>query len=181
VDGYMPGQTYKIVIAWADTLKSVALNFEMSDRAGRGSGLLMGPDPTQLTAEDLCPGTTTTGLVVGSAVREVGLGADCGAHRATVLWTAPLPATDPQSIAIGPDAVFSGSLVSSDKDGTVNGDSVTDFSRIISPVGQAQPPVTKVSAGCRAVHGRHALGSLPSLVLLSLIPILRHRRRSVVR
>jgi hypothetical protein len=181
VDGYTPGQSYTIVIAWANTLPSVGLNFEITNSVGQPSGQFS--VPTQgLTPADFCTDGKPTLIAQPMAgMRQFVLVRECGEHQATVIWTAPVAATDPQSVAIGPDALFLGSLVSSDKDGTVNGDSVTDFSRIIGLKGQAEPVVTQVSGGCQAVRTTQSPGSgAVVLYVAAALVCLRLRRRAGV-
>jgi hypothetical protein len=177
VSGYLPGQTYQIAIDWDDALKSIAFNLEMTDPAGRAVGVFSVPSSDQLTPADLCPSTGVPGVVTTPAgQRTMALLSECGARQATFRWTAP---TASATGAAATEVWFNGSLVSSDGDGTVFGDSVEDISRIFGMAHEQAPAAATITAGCQisagagAVQHRHAL----ALSVLGALYWRRRRRR----
>jgi hypothetical protein len=94
-DGYLPGQTYPVIVDWDDALESVALNLEVTDSHGHSFGTLTAPLAQQLMAADLCASTGRPDLVVGASERQLALVTECGGHQASLLWQAPAaPAPD---------------------------------------------------------------------------------------
>jgi hypothetical protein len=150
--GYQPGRTYRMVVDWRDDLKSTGFEFEVTDGAGRALGQLSMPSKAELTEADLCQPSTVglpdlIVLPVESSSRTVASAVSCGGHQATVDWTAPTAVPAPvDGVPVGTVAHFNGSFVASDDDGTVAGDSVTDFQRVIDV--QGAPPAREISAGC---------------------------------
>jgi len=157
--GYVPGQTYQIFIDWDDTLPSVAFNLEMTDGAGHAFGTFSVPPLQELAPGELCSGATALVVVPGSE-RTMALLTECGAKQSTIRWTAPAATVDATGMLTAPQAWFSGSLVASNKDGSVDGDGVIDVSHVIGASGQVPPPATTISGGCsvaarvpRSSHG----------------------------
>jgi hypothetical protein len=165
--GYSPGQQYTIAIEWPKELTHVALNAEITTTSGLTLGDLTFLTPDEITTDDQC-----TGVGIPAAIpmpteggRTIVLAGECGATRARFHWTAP--AVD------GGGAWFSGSLVVSDEDGSVAGDSVTDFSRQIASPTVGAGSAVSISSDCAArAPGRRArpwLGLLLALALLALV------------
>ena len=172
--GYVPGTTYQILVDWDDALPSVAFNFEVTDSSGRAFGTFGVPPREQLTPADLCSGTSA--VVVASHERTLALVTECGAHQATLLWTAPPPTPDATGRLITPDAWFSGSLVVSNKDGSIAGDGVKDLSHVFGVLGQAAPAATEINGGCNVTRPgpRSTCGAC---VMLSVLGVMCWRNR----
>lgn len=163
-DGYTPGQTYQIVIDWDDALPSVAFNLEMTDRTGQGLGTFSVPPVEQLTPADLCG--VSSGVVVSSdGGRTMAIMPECGAHQATLRWTAPLTTADPNGA--WPQAWFSGSVIATNKDGSVEGDGVLDLFQVLPASGTAAP-TANIAGGCTVVRG-HSAPAKPSFICLMLL------------
>jgi hypothetical protein len=180
VEGYTPGKIYRISISWPPGLKNVGTDFEITDGAGHPFGTLSMPTRDDLGTVDLCmqvEGGLPDTIVLPpleSSQRLIAAAVSCGGGRSTVDWTAPTPGTDAESLRIGPTAHFNGSLVSSDADGTVAGDDVTDFSRAINLAQQSAPLGRKVSGDCSAAQPR--AGSATGVWLMAAIALLLRRR-----
>ncbi len=175
VSGYVPGTTYRITVDWIDDLKSVALNFEITDNQGHTAGTLAMPGIDELGPGDLCQiGFPDVQVMTTMADgRSIGVVGECGGHQATVDWTAPVAA--PTGSAADSEVWFTGSLVSADADGTVAGDNVTDFSRVIGPRGQAAPLASQLAAGCSTAAGRRAPWPWALCAALALLWLRRRR------
>lgn len=140
---YLPGQTYEIVVAWADPLARVAANVEVTDELGRPIGTLSAPPTSALQPPDECE---PKGQGIGASAvftlpdgRQVLGFAACGASQVRWQWTAPpLPAGT---------AFLSGGLVVGNDDESLAGDGVTVFTRTILAPGQ-EPLDTRASGGC---------------------------------
>lgn len=172
---YQPGQQYTIMIEWAPELMHVALNAEVTNESGATLGELSFLMPQEITAQDQCVGVAFPAAlpmpVAGG--RTVVLAGECGATRARFHWTAPTGSASA--------AFFSGSLVVSDEDGSVAGDSVTDFSKVIaSPTNSAGSAVSIASECAVSVPGgaRHAAAPVLAWVLALCGCAARRRKRS---
>ena len=174
VDGFVPGKVYPILIDWADDLKAVGLNAEITDGAGHAAGELKVPMPAEVTPADLCSAGPMTGSgVFPLETRAVALVGECGQRQTTLLWTAP---TAPVSGGVW----FSGSLVVSDSNGDVVGDSVTDIRRALAPQGSQVVDTMTVAKGegCAVQHpiGRAPRAWAVSALLLALCCLRRRAR-----
>jgi hypothetical protein len=186
VDGYVPGQAYRISLTWPAGLKAVGADFEITDGAGRPFGQLAMANRDDLGMADQCMATglpDTFVLPVESSQRMIAATVACGGGRATVDWIAPTPGTDADSARIGSTAHFNGSLVSSNSDGKVDGDDVTDFSRSIGLAQQKAPIARKVSGSCSTTSGVRASPShsglqLGSIALALALGVRRRVRRA---
>jgi hypothetical protein len=173
VDGYVPGATYRIGIDWPDDLPSVGLNAEATDFDAVPFGQLMAADPMQLTPADLCSGTTAPSsgqTLVDALGRRVLLVAACGQAQTTLTWQAP---NTPER------GLLSGSIVVSNRDASVGGDTVFDFSFPLSAQSDALPLVNRYLGGC-AVHAPASSGVAPCAALLLgwfVLRRVRDRRR----
>jgi hypothetical protein len=183
IEGYEPNKTYRISVTWPAGLENVGATFEITDGAGRPFGMLSMPARDDLGTPDLCmpvdrglPDTFV--LPVESSQRMIAAAVSCGGGRATVDWTAPMPGTDAESLRIGATARFNGSLVSSDADGTVAGDDVTDFSRAINLAQQKVPLGRKVTGDCSSAQGARSRSSGALLVWAAIGLGLRRRARA---
>jgi hypothetical protein len=183
-NGYVPGQSYEITLAWPAEVPHVALMAEVSDAAGRPSGVTaLAPYGTWALGER-CEGN---GFPAADVCRAGGAGGagccrdlepnrdncsfpgeravlwvlDCGSRFARVIWTAPPPGSG--------DVWFSSEMVTSNLQNDARGDGVTSFRQRIRPAGAA-PEVISAVGDCRAAPGqpprRPWLGTL--LLLLSL-------------
>jgi hypothetical protein len=172
-DGYLPGQTYPVIVDWDDALESVALNLEVTDSHGHSFGTLTAPPPEQLTAADLCASSGRPDLVVGASERQLALVSECGGHQASLLWQAPAGPAPDGSV----EAWWNGSLVASDGDGTVNGDRVTNIQHVLGRVRQSAPLASELRAGC-SVYARGGRSSMVGAWILATVALLLRLRRN---
>ena len=178
--GYLAGQTYRITVDWPDDMPSVALNVEMTDAAGAPFGQLVASNPATLTAADLCPqsdqsdpATAAQTLQMDTSARNVLLVAECGQTQTSFDWIAP---------AVPANGYFSGSIIFSNRDGKLTGDSVFD---IVEPItSQAMPQVTNMYQGaCSVLEARQRSGlsrapmPVAAGLIFALFLCLRIRRR----
>src|SRR4029077_19258857 len=95
--------------------------------------------------------------------------------QTTLDWTAPLTAAGGAS---APGAAwFSGSLVSGDADGTIAGDSVTDFTHVLSVQGQPEALPSKLAGSCAAVRVEARSGPGAWVALGGLLALTWRRRK----
>ena len=178
--GYTPGQTYAFLIDWDDTLPSVAYNIEMTDGAGHAFGTFSLPPDSALAPAELC-GPKAGATILPGPERTLAILPECGAHQSTILWTAPAPTQDASGRLTAPEAWFSGSLLVSDKDGSVAGDAVMDLSHVFGPLGETPPVATRIDGGCSvsvaAPRFGHWLASV-SYLLVGAFLLRRGRRRT---
>jgi hypothetical protein len=174
---YLPGQQYTIMIEWAQELTHVALNAEVTNESGVTLGELTFLKPEEIAAEDQCVGVAFPAALPMPVAdgRTVVLAGECGATRARFHWTAPTGSASA--------AWFSGSLVVSDEDGSVAGDSVTDFSRVIaSPTSSAGSAVSIASECAVSTPGGAGHAAAPVLGFGWLLALcgyaLRRRQRA---
>ena len=179
VEGYLPGQTYHITIDWPDELQSIALNLELTDVNGARFGELSIPQPTTFAADDLCtigdqrgaPGLT---IVDAPLNRRVVLMSECAQRQTSVDWQAPLIVPG----QVSPQGWFTASMLISDRNGKVTGDSVVNVSRVLKAFGATDPEASRLVGGCSvtatgiACDARLGLASVLGLLALRL-----HRRR----
>jgi hypothetical protein len=178
--GYFPGQTYPITVDWPDELRSVSLNVELTDLDGNAFGELIVPDPAELSPADLCLGEVPSSAgqaMVELAGRRVVTIAECEQHQTTLHWRAPM------TVGAG---IFAGSLIVSNRDGKLRGDSVADFSSTIGMFGDAPPPLHRYTASCAVVLEQQTDNAfecmLGVLCALAWRVLLRRRGvRSIVR
>lgn len=153
VSGFLPSQTYRITIDWPDDVPSVALNVEVTDNAGAPYGQLFAPDPSTLSAADLCPQSDATEpptaaqtLQMDAAARRVLLVAECGQAQTSFDWIAPL---------VPAQGYFSSSIIFTNRDGKLTGDNVVD---VVEPL-NAQ--ATNRYEGACSVLGRRDFSARP--------------------
>jgi hypothetical protein len=142
------------------------------------------PDAATLTAPDLCTLAvdTPTGATIipidGS--RAIVSAIDCGQHQTTMNWTAPV-FVDPLAAVPLPDVLFSGSIVASNTNGKLAGDSSARFARNLAAPGAETPAVSNVLARCSVTTIRRAPPPLP-LTIFAIVCIaavcVRRRARS---
>ncbi len=171
LEGYLPGISYEITIDWPDTLENAALTAEITNGQGTRAGSLRLPPQNELREEELCL-PVGAGLGAGEVVelptRSVLSVPDCGARRVRMLWTAPVQDEGP--------VWFSGSLVSADAHGDVEGDGVRDFAHVIGSPSAPDALSAKIASGCTALPSRHGSPWLAALAALALLAWRRRRR-----
>lgn len=167
-DGYEPGRLYEIEIAWdnSNPMFRHALQLEFLGRDARAAGKLLLLDDRQIDARQRC----VTGdkppadyeLDTPGGRKIVGI-EPCGAGHLRFRY-AP-PETD--------DVAFAMSFVVSDRGGSVEGDGVFNYQRVLRRTGVAGPQQGCALSGTPAATST-ALVSVLSLLGLSLI--VRRRR-----
>jgi len=174
--GYVPGTAYEITIDWPDDVPNVAFTAEIADRAGQHAGTLRLPPDDELLDSEVCAPVEAhigAGEVVELDTRTVLTTPDCGSKRSRFLWTAP--AKD-----VGP-LWFSGSLVSSNAQGNLDGDGVRDFAHVIGSPSSRDPlasrPAGGVATGC-SVHAAGVGDAWPAYCVLLVVLARRRRARS---
>lgn len=173
--GYVPGQTYKLTVAWPEQYENVAFNAEITDNAGRTLGLLADPDPDSLLPDDLCKEISSPAAQVGPTMdgRSLVISGACEQRQGTFEWTAPT------GQSAGP-AWFSGALVASDLNGDTAGDRVAVFSRIVPPQGGAATDTIHIEGltGLCTIGPTHDERTAhPAARVLPLIVLLLWQRR----
>jgi hypothetical protein len=180
VAGYTPGQTYSFLIDWDDAWASVAYNIEMTDGAGRALGSFSLPPVEELAPSELCGGKAAA--VIAGEERTLAILTECGAHQSTIRWTTPAAIQDATGHLIAPEAWFSGSVLVSNKDGSVLGDAVMDLSYVFGQSGQTRPAATRIEGGCNVcvpgARGRRGVVGV-SFLLIAVCVLHRGRRRTV--
>jgi len=193
VENYQPGQTYEITLRWPETALHTALMAELTDAAGRPTGITTMPpyatweegqrcEEGGFPAADICrldPAGSgccrdlepTRDSCSFPGMRSVLWVLDCGSRFARMQWTAP-------DAAAG-DVWFSTAMVTSDVQNNALGDGVTSLRRRIRPPG-VDPNLAVGVGDCRALPGQRSAPCVPvALSLLSCLVIAaRHRRRA---
>ena len=181
---YQFGATYHVTIDWPDDLPRVALTMEMTDRSGRALGTWLESNPAILAPADHCTleADPPSGLriIAHEGPRAIVSAIDCGQQQASLDWVAPSALEIPPG-ATAPDAWFSGSLVVSNRNGKLGGDSVAVFSRGLSAPGAQPVAATEILARCSisGAPGAHACSALcgSCSLLLALLAFCRARLR----
>ena len=161
--GYIPGATYRMTIDWPDDMASVALNVEMTDDVGEPFGQLIAANPATLVAADLCPqsdvsepATAAQTVETDALGRRVLLIAECGQAQTSFDWIAP---------ATNAHGYFSTSIIFSNRDGKLAGDSVVD---IVEPfASQAPPDATSSYQGTCSALGMRARAGMSGASMLA--------------
>lgn len=170
VAGYRLGTSYEVTIEWPnDMQRNVALEAELTDRSGVRAGTLRLPPQDELLPSELClpvGAGVGAGMLNEAGTRTVVSLPDCGAQRLRLLWTAP--AQD-----VGP-VWLTGSLVSSNAQGDVKGDGVTDFARVLPSHAAPDPIATRISAGgigagCSTTRPARTDTWMPTIAVVFLI------------
>jgi hypothetical protein len=171
IDGYVPGQTYDLEIAWNDPGAPYALHVEIVNQiTGRAAGQLSQVDPATLgDARGRCgslPNEEPADYILEGLGRQV-IGVEaCGASNVRFRFTAPNL----------PQVVFTGSVVRSDSSASAEGDGVQNLGRVLKRVGEPNAAESGCStSGVR--RGEH----WPSLFLLLLLSALVLRARARAR
>lgn len=180
---YAPGALYSVTIDWPDDLARVALMMEMTDTTGHAIGTWSEPDPTTLTAADLC--TLSTDTPAGTRIIPIGTersivsAIDCGQHQTTMNWTAPAQLTP--ELLQPPAAMLNGAIVASNTNGKLAGDSVAAFSRSLGPlgpIGATEAPSPRVGASCATATPHAGSRGVQAAWFVALLATLRRRART---
>ena len=169
IEGYVPGQTYDVEIAWDNPQLYHSLHLEFIDPVGRGpaGGLA-------LLGKTLADAASRCGLKPDEEVAEFFYTGDgrqilgveaCGAAHLRFRFTAPDL----------PEVVFAGSVVRSNSSVSPDGDGVHNLNRVLRRVGEPNQATSKCSFGAAdARDGGLAWGLLG---LLAALLARRARRR----
>jgi hypothetical protein len=174
-DGFTPGTSYEITIAWPASAEHVALIAELTDEARMGVGALSLPRPEATPEAERCGGellgAPSSALHVAESGRQLVSVIDCGAQRLRFQWTVP---------AIAPEAVWLHvGFATSNEDTTPAGDGVTMARRVMLQRGSSRQAQV-LAKGCAVTRVTSAAaGALLPVLLLSLL--LWRRAREVRR
>jgi hypothetical protein len=167
VDGYQPGVTYEVELSWENPALSHALQLEIVGRDGTVPGQVVLPDQNTVDARGRCGGVPTG--EVAAYQRTVGtrkvLGVEsCRAPSLHFRFT-------PANVA---DLSFSASIMTSDNQGTMEGDGVLTLRRVLRRIGEPAP-----SGDCSISWARASASTWPSAALLLVLglALLRSRRK----
>jgi hypothetical protein len=167
VDGYQPGVTYNIELSWENPALSHALQLEIVGRDGTVPGQVVLPDPNTVDARGRCGGVPTG--KVAAYERMVGtrkvLGVEsCKAPSLRFSFT-------PANVS---DLAFSASIMTSDNQGTMEGDGVVTLRRILRRFGD---PAPTEDCSISWPHGSASTWSSGALLLVLGLALLRGLRR----
>jgi hypothetical protein len=176
VGGYRPAVSYEVTVTWPRESENLGLEAEFTDGSGKTAGSLRVPPQAELLPPELCLPVTAgvaAAMLSKAGARTVVSVPDCGARRLRMLWTAP--AQDVGAVW------FTGSVVTSDAQGDVKGDGVTDFTRLLPSPSSPDALASSISAGCRVASLRHApvsdaLCSASAGACFGLLLLYRRRR-----
>lgn len=190
-DGYAPGETYEITLAWPEPTH-IALMAEFADLAGQPAGVLAltpydsweagqqcengfpaadvcRPDAADPTAAGCCRDFDSTRDACSLPdSRSVFWVPDCGSKLARLQWTAPNP-------AVG-DVWFSTVMVTSDVGFDALGDGVTPFRTRLPPAG-ALTDRTAAVGDCGVEKSGQAHAFWPAVTMTCLLAAGLRRRR----
>ena len=163
LEGFAPGSSYEVTLAWPPTLKDLALIAEFSDELRLGAGTLALPRPDTLKPGELCSAEEGGGQPSAVHGFEPGLRqlvsiVDCGAQYLRFQWTAPTIVTS--------RIWFNAGFVSSNADALPGGDGVTMVRQPLTVAGTSLGTRT-VTEGC-SVRSPRAGGSWLMAVALAL-------------
>jgi hypothetical protein len=173
--GYGRGVRYEIVVNWPADVTKFALAMEFSDAHGKAAGTVRLPPQEEIQAPEFCE--PASDMIPAASLHEASDGRqvislpDCGAKRVRLLWTAPA-----QDVG---QVWFSGSAVTSNGEGDVYHDGVTDFGHVLSSDAVASVMTTSCSASAAHSHphGPFGAGAL-AVSLLALARVQRRRREA---
>lgn len=159
-EGWTPGLTYELQIAWADPEAHVSLLAEFARTDGTGIGEVALPSEDLLTPEDRCSGGPRAAkLHELEQDRQITSLDDCGARLLRMQWTAPAEADE--------DAWLFVAGVHADATDDSTGDGVM-IERIRLP-----GPVKPAPEGCAIVESSPAPRGLAVFGLLALVLVRR--------
>jgi MYXO-CTERM domain-containing protein len=172
--GYKVGGSYEVTIDWPDELEHVGLNVEITDDHGVAAGTLQLPPVAKLQASEKCTLDGGSAAIVTPQINRfvVGVMPACKSKQLRFLWTAP--PEDRGAVRI------TGSFVTSDKSGDIEGDGVTEIARIIASRSDRDAEASHIQ-GCSIAHGpaRSDTRAWPwlGLLVLAWARLLRRRPR----
>lgn len=174
VAGYVPGTGYEITIEWPGDRENVALEAEFTDRNGHAAGGIRLPPQDELLPDEFCLPAAAgvgAGMLTELGTRTVISLTDCGARQLRVLWTTPAQDMGPLWLT--------GSVVSSNAKGDVEGDGVADFARALPSPSAPSAVAAQINAGCGVARLGHGDGGVASIVFAWLAWRRRDVRRGV--
>ena len=153
LEGFVPGTSYEVTLAWPATTQHQALIAEFTDENRLGAGAIELPRPDTLREGERCAGEQLG--FPSSDVHEFEPGrqlvsvVDCGARFLRFRWTAP--------VAVAGPVWFNAGFVASNEDATPAGDGVTMVRRPLVPAGTSLGARVVAQQGCSvSLLGRRA-------------------------
>jgi MYXO-CTERM domain-containing protein len=174
LDGFVPGSSYELSIAWPPTVEHLTMIAELADEARNGVGTIALPRGETRLPVELCTGelmgASPSDVHVVEPGRQLLSVIDCGARMVRFQWTAPAPSPERVWLHVG--------FVAADHDATPAGDAVTMVKHPLPVAGQTLGTRVVAKSGCGVTqpgspHGRVAAAAWLGLALLL---VLRTRR-----
>jgi hypothetical protein len=164
IDGYVPGQTYDVEVAWNNVAGSHALHLEIVDEATkRGAGRVSLIDPATIDARGRCgslPNEKPADYILEGEGRQIIGSQGCGASSVRFRFTAPNV----------PEIVFAGSVVrAGEPQASPEGDGVQNLNRVLRRAGEPN----QAASTCALTAARRSGAGLWCGVLLMLALALR--------
>jgi hypothetical protein len=166
IDGWEPGQTYDLAIAFPPAAANAGAMLEIADDAGRALGTLAVLPDAELDPADRCSTGLGAMTLVSVPDRQVARASVCGAARARVRWTAP------DTTAV--EGRLFASVVAADASGDPSGDASITFARPLRARGAPPLEAGRLGQRCSVAFGR---SSPPWLWLTLLVAALVAPRR----
>lgn len=167
IDGYVPGQTYDVEVAWNNAAGAHALHLEIVDEATkRAAGRVALIDPATIDARGRCgslPQEDPADYILEGEGRQIIGTQGCGASSVRFRFTAPNL----------PQVIFAGSVVRSGMPrASPAGDGVQNLNRVLRRVGEPNQAASSCALSAKASAGAGVWCGL----LCALAAALRLRR-----
>lgn len=169
-DGWEPGRTYDLTIAFPEGVRSVGAIVEIANERGEGAGTLEGLPLDETTPADLCRTDVPAAHAVDAEGRTVGRVDVCGATRAAMRWTAP-------SAPVTSLRVFA-TVVAANDSGDPTGDSTGRITSSLRARNEPELEGGRLSAGCSVDRARRSRSSAPWLAVILALVLARRRRET---
>jgi hypothetical protein len=173
LDGFVPGSSYEIAIAWPPTVQHLTLIAELADEARNGVGTIALPRGETRLPIELCTGelmgAPASDVHVVEPGRQLLSVIDCGARMVRFQWTAP--ATSPERVWLHVG------FVAADHDATPAGDAVTMVKHALPVAGRKLGTQLVATSGCSVAQPGSRRGAVDAGTWLGLALLNARRRR----
>jgi MYXO-CTERM domain-containing protein len=177
LDGFVPGSSYELAIAWPPTVQHLTLIAELADEARNGVGTITLPRGETRQPIELCTGelmgAPASDVHVVEPGRQLLSVIDCGARMVRFQWTAPAMSPERVWLHVG--------FVAADHDATPAGDAVTMVKHPLPVAGQKLGTHVVAQSGCSVTQPGSRRGAVEAGTWLGLGLLGARRRRRTVR
>lgn len=175
LDGFVPGSSYELAIAWPVTVEHLTMIAELTDEARNGVGTIALPRGEIRLPIELCTGelmgAPASDVHVVEPGRQLLSVIDCGARMVRFQWTAP---------ALSPERVWLHvGFVAADHDATPAGDAVTMVKHPLPVAGQKLGTRVVATSGCSVAQPGSQRGAVAAGMWLGLALLVVRRSRRV--